>query len=57
MAARLGEILLKANRITRDQLDQAIVQQKVEGGRLGTILAKLGLMREEDVSRCLVLLC
>jgi type IV pilus assembly protein PilB len=50
MAERLGEILLRANLITRDQLDQAIAQQKVDGGRLGTILTKLGV-KEEDVSR------
>jgi type IV pilus assembly protein PilB len=53
MAARLGEILLKANLITRDQLDHAITQQKLEGGRLGAILTKLGLVKEEDISRCL----
>jgi type IV pilus assembly protein PilB len=53
MVARLGELLLKANLITRDQLEQAVAQQKVEGGRLGTILVKLGLVQEEDVSRYL----
>src|SRR5688572_18179366 len=53
MAARLGEILLQANLITRDHLEQAVAQQRVEGGRLGTILTKLGLVKEQDVSRCL----
>jgi type IV pilus assembly protein PilB len=53
MAARLGEILLQANLITRDHLEQALAQQRVEGGRLGTILTKLGLVKEQDVSRCL----
>src|SRR5215475_6573754 len=53
MAARLGELLLKANLITRDQLEQAISHQKVEAGSLGTILTKLGLVKEEAVSRCL----
>jgi type IV pilus assembly protein PilB len=53
MVARLGELLLRANLITRHQLEQAIAQQKVEGGRLGAILIKHGLVREEDVSRCL----
>jgi type IV pilus assembly protein PilB len=51
MAERLGEILLKSNLITRDQLEHAVAQQKVEGGRLGTILTKLGLVKEEDVAR------
>ena len=53
MGARLGELLLHANLITEAQLDQAIAQQRVEGGRLGTILTKLGWVDEEDVSRCL----
>ncbi len=53
MAARLSEVLLRANLITRDQLEQAMAQQKLEGGRLGTILTKLGFMKEEDVTRCL----
>ena len=53
MAAKLGEILLQANLITRDDLEQAIAQQRTEGGRLGTILTKLGLVKEQDVSQCL----
>jgi type IV pilus assembly protein PilB len=53
MAARLGELLLLANLITEAQLNQAIVQQKVEGSRLATILINLGWVKEEDVSRCL----
>ncbi len=53
MAARLGELLIKANLITHDQLLQAIALQKLEGGRLGTILTKLGVVREEAISRCL----
>jgi type IV pilus assembly protein PilB len=53
MAARLGEILLKANLITQTQLDQALTQQKIEGGRIGSILTKLGFVKEEDVARCL----
>jgi type IV pilus assembly protein PilB len=53
MAVRLGEFLISANLITEAQLKQAIAQQRVEGGRLGTILTKLGWVKEEDVSRCL----
>jgi type IV pilus assembly protein PilB len=53
MALRLGETLLKSNLITHDQLERALAQQKVEGGRLGSILCKLGLVNEEDVARCL----
>jgi type IV pilus assembly protein PilB len=53
MAPRLGELLLRTNLITEDQLEQAIARQKVEGGRLSAILIKLGWVKEEDVSRCL----
>jgi type IV pilus assembly protein PilB len=53
MTARFGELLLRENLITRDQLEQAIAQQKADGGHFGTILTKLGLVKEEDVSRCL----
>ena len=53
MPTRLGELLLGANLITRDQLEQALAQQKVDGGRLGTILMKLGFVKEEEITRCL----
>jgi type IV pilus assembly protein PilB len=53
MAVKLGELLLRANLITYDQLEQAIAQQKVGGGRLGTILTKLGFAKEDDIARCL----
>jgi type IV pilus assembly protein PilB len=52
-AARVGEILLKARQITQAQLDQAVALQTVEGGRLGTILLKLGYVAEEDLAHCL----
>jgi type IV pilus assembly protein PilB len=53
MAARLAELLLRANLITENQLEQAMAQQKVDGGRIGTILTKFGWVKDEDVSRCL----
>jgi len=53
MAAKLGEILLKANLITHDELEQALAQQKLDGGRIGTILTKLGFVKEENITQCL----
>jgi type IV pilus assembly protein PilB len=53
MAAKLGEVLIKANLITESQLEQALTQQKSEGGRIGSILIKLGCVNEEDVAQCL----
>ncbi|MSN25693.1 MAG: type IV-A pilus assembly ATPase PilB [Geobacter sp.] len=49
---RLGEILVKNNLITREQLGKALEEQKLSGGqlRLGTILIKQNLLTEEDLT-------
>jgi type IV pilus assembly protein PilB len=39
---KLGEILCKEGQITKGQLDQALQYQKRNGGRIGSILIKLG---------------
>jgi type IV pilus assembly protein PilB len=49
MAGKLGEILLKENLITSDQLKQALEHQKANGGRLGNSLVRLGFMNDEEV--------
>jgi len=46
MSDRLGELLVKSEQITRDQLKQALQKQKEEGGRLGTNLVKMGAINE-----------
>lgn len=46
---KLGEILLKENLINQSQLEKAIEVQNQEGGRLGEVLVKLGLLKEEDI--------
>src|SRR3989475_1292178 len=48
MSSRLGEILVKENLITADQLKQAMAHQRQNGGRLGTALMKLGIIRNEE---------
>ena len=53
MAAQLGEILLKSNIITQEQLDKALQEQKATGGRLGEHLIKLGYCTEDDILDCL----
>lgn len=45
----LGRILLRYGRITREQLEQALVKQKAEGRRLGEILGEMGAATSEDV--------
>jgi type IV pilus assembly protein PilB len=50
---RLGEILLRENLITREQLGQAMAEQKASGHRLGYVLVKLGLVQELEITKVL----
>jgi type IV pilus assembly protein PilB len=50
MSSRLGEILLKESLITPEQLRQALEHQKVNGGRLGTSLMKLGFISDVEIT-------
>ena len=49
----LGEILVRANVITKEQLDDALGYQKETGLKLGECLVKLGHVREDDIFRAL----
>jgi type IV pilus assembly protein PilB len=53
MAGKLGEILLKENLITADQLKQALEHRNENGGRLGNSLVKLGFMSDDEVTAVL----
>lgn len=50
--SRLGELLVKNNIITKEQLTKALEEQKESGGqqRLGSILIKNGLISEPDLT-------
>jgi type IV pilus assembly protein PilB len=50
---RLGDILIRENLITREQLGQALTEQKSTGFRLGYVLVKLGLVQEIEVTKVL----
>jgi type IV pilus assembly protein PilB len=50
MSSRLGELLVKENLITADQLRQALDQQKSTGARLGTCLMKLGFISDDEIT-------
>jgi type IV pilus assembly protein PilB len=50
MSSRLGEILIKENLITSDQLKQALEHQKASGARLGTCLMKLGFISDDEIT-------
>jgi len=49
MPEKLGELLLKNNLITSQQLEKALDDQKTSGGRLGDSLVKLGLVQEGEL--------
>jgi type IV pilus assembly protein PilB len=50
MSSRLGELLVKANLITPEQLQKALAEQKATGGRLGFNLTKLGFVNEDTLT-------
>ena len=52
-AKRLGELLVTKELINIDQLNQAKIEQKNHGGRLGTALVKLGFMNESELTEFL----
>lgn len=47
---RLGELLVRNELINAQQLNQALDDQKLNGGRLGTCLVRLGFVKEEELS-------
>ena len=53
MSIKLGEMLIEAGLLTRAQLDAALKNQVIFGGKLGTNLIELGYLAEEDLARFL----
>ncbi|SHI69548.1 type IV pilus assembly protein PilB [Malonomonas rubra DSM 5091] len=49
-ANRLGELLIRNEMISDDQLKKAVEEQKKEGIRLGAALIKLGYVQENDLA-------
>jgi type IV pilus assembly protein PilB len=47
--ARLGELLVRENMISTQQLQQAQDEQKKNGSRLGASLVKLGMLNEQEL--------
>ncbi len=50
MSARIGDLLVKEGILSAEQLQQALDKQKKEGGRLGSVLVKMGFVGDEDVT-------
>jgi len=49
LAERLGELLIKRNYITQEQLKKATDEQKLKGGRLESNLVRLGYIKEDEL--------
>ena len=53
MPIKLGELLVKENLITPQQLQEALQYQKQHGGKLGYNLVKLGFVKDEEITQLL----
>ena len=53
MSAKLGEILVRENLITSQQLRETLEFQREHGGRLGSNLVKLGFVSDDVVTAVL----
>ncbi|MGE0393332.1 MAG: type IV-A pilus assembly ATPase PilB [Vicinamibacterales bacterium] len=53
MAVRIGELLLKEQRITSEQLQEALACQRRDGGKLGLNLIRLGYVTEDEITSLL----
>ena len=47
---KLGELLVQEDLISPDQLETALAEQKVAGGRLSYHLSKLGYLEESELA-------
>ncbi|MFN6964616.1 MAG: type IV-A pilus assembly ATPase PilB [Pyrinomonadaceae bacterium] len=53
MSSKLGEILVRENLISQQQLREALDYQRENGGRLGTNLVKLGIISDDVITAVL----
>src|SRR5687767_4261573 len=53
MPVKLGELLLKENMVTPQQLQEALGHQKAHGGKLGKAFVSLGYVRDEEITSLL----
>ncbi len=53
MPSQIGELLIKDNFITSEQLETALKHQREHGGRLGSILINLGYVDDDDITAVL----
>ncbi len=51
--SRLGEMLLQAGLISKNQLNLSLANQREWGGKIGTILVNMGFIKEEKLAQFL----
>jgi type IV pilus assembly protein PilB len=51
MAESVGRLLVSAKLLTEEQLQEALLTQKKEGGRFGKILTRMGLVDEVQIAK------
>ena len=50
---KIGEFLLKEQRINKQQLEKALEEQKNSPDKLGSVLIRLGFVKEEEIAQAL----
>src|SRR5512140_221564 len=53
MPVKLGELLLKENLVSPQQLQEALNHQKANGGKLGKAFVDLGYVKDEEITSLL----
>src|SRR5512144_3028838 len=53
MPVKLGELLLKENMVSPQQLQEALNHQKLNGGKLGKAFVALGFVKDEEITSLL----
>jgi type IV pilus assembly protein PilB len=53
MPVKLGELLLKENMVSPQQLQDALNHQKMNGGKLGKAFVSLGFVKDEEITSLL----
>src|SRR4026208_1577341 len=53
MSSKIGDLLVKESLISQQQLKEALEYQRVNGGRLGNCLIKLGFVTDDEITAIL----
>ncbi len=53
MPSQIGDLLVKENLLTSDQLEAGLRHQREHGGRLGSILINMGFVQDDDITTLL----